>query len=122
MDEYQWGIYGYPADEDCEVEQLQEVEAYAWSGDFEQLSVACYHFIVGQPDPRSEGHNILGLRRVQFPAFEDYPPTVEIQILLQGECSPNSWEQFRVLAYDTPEDLTQAFATEMSWAGTPNFK
>jgi len=121
MDEYRWGIYGYPT-EDCRVEELQSVKAYAWSGDFDNLSVSRYDFQVGKPDPRSSVHTIIGLRRVTHPVFCGHGPSVEIQLQLQGNCTTNSWEQFRVLAYDTAEELSNAFDLEMPWAGTPIFK
>ena len=117
MSEYYWGHYGYPTEE-CEVEDLNRVIAYAWNGDFKDLTMERYEFMVSKPDPRSSVHTVTGIRRVTHPGNAG----VELHILLEGPYVPNAWEQFRCLGYDTREELTQAFASEMPWAGTPNFK
>ena len=117
MDEFNWGIYGYPVSDEDNTESLTEITALAWSGDFANLDIQEYHFVVDQPDPRCSQHQVRAISRVSYP---DADP--EIQILLEGECTANSWEQFRVLAWDSTEIAQSAFASEMSWAGTPNFK
>ena len=45
MSEYFWGHYGYPTEE-CEVEDLNRVIAYAWNGDFKDLTMERYEFMV----------------------------------------------------------------------------
>ena len=117
MSEYFWGHYGYPT-EDCQVEEITRVIAWAWNGDFNNLTMQRYEFMVSKPDPRSSVHTVTGISRVTHPGDAG----VEIHIHLDGEYIPNAWEQFRCLGYDTQEELTQAFSSEMPWAGTPNFK
>jgi hypothetical protein len=117
MVEYFWGHYGFPT-EDCVVEDLTRVIAYAWNGEFDSLTMERYEFMVAKPDPRSSAHTVIGLHRITHPGTAG----VEIHIHLDGPYKPNAWEQFRVLGYDTREELETAFASEMPWAGTPNFK
>ncbi len=117
MTEFNWGIYGYPVSDEDESESLTEITALAWTGDYSHLDIQEYHFVVDQPDPRCSQHQVMAIRRVSYPNADP-----EIQILLQGECTANSWEQFRVLAWETSAIAKVAFESEMSWAGTPNFK
>ncbi len=118
-DEYRWQIYGHPVYEGCVTTYLSSVKAFAWSGaTSNEFICSSYTFTVGKPDPRNEGHTILGLRRVIHP---DSGGT-EIQISIEGESTTNNWEYHRPLAYDSVEELLEAHRQESPTIPTPIFK
>jgi hypothetical protein len=118
-EEYQWQVYGHPIYEGCQTTYLPSVTAFAWDGNFTDDFVCdSFTFTVGKPDPRNEGHTILGLRRVIHPGSAG----TEIQISIDGTPTTNNWEYHRPLAYDSKADLLEAHRQESPSIPTPIFK
>jgi hypothetical protein len=94
MTDYYWGNFGYPT-EDCEVSSLSEISAWAWTGSIGTLNIAQYNFVVGQPDPRNNSHQITDILSV----VHSYQ------------------EMIRPLAYTTSELASESLTSEHPWAG-----